>query len=198
MVNGRRSTIACSGQALNSTSCIRRLDRQRRTRIWTDYSRDYYDSPYRMARLLRRRHCHHGARAASRRDGTERDRARRPIVSPEDHGQCRWTHRLEASQDGGTQESHRWDVCGGRLRAGSAQHTERRPMSVPYQDEKGQLLCDRCGRPVVGWPLKRGGDICSPDQWVNCIREPQAVLNGLEDSSRKRDSRTRARGTKAR
>jgi hypothetical protein len=50
-------------------------------------------------------------------------------------------------------------------------------MSTPYQNDKGQLLCDRCGRPVVGWLLKRA-DVCSPDRWENCIREPQAVLNG--------------------
>lgn len=40
------------------------------------------------------------------------------------------------------------------------------------------VLCPRCNRPMVGWPIKRA-DICSPKYWANCIRNPRtAELDG--------------------
>lgn len=34
------------------------------------------------------------------------------------------------------------------------------------------MLCPRCKREMVGWPLKRA-DVCSPKYWVSCIRSPK-------------------------
>jgi hypothetical protein len=38
-----------------------------------------------------------------------------------------------------------------------------------------EVVCPRCHRPAVGWPLERG-DRCSPPDWANCIRDPATVL----------------------
>lgn len=34
------------------------------------------------------------------------------------------------------------------------------------------MTCERCGREMRPWPLKRG-DRCSPKDWVACIRQPK-------------------------
>ena len=36
------------------------------------------------------------------------------------------------------------------------------------------MLCPRCKREAVGWPLRRA-DVCSPRDWAVCIREPETV-----------------------
>jgi hypothetical protein len=37
------------------------------------------------------------------------------------------------------------------------------------------MICPRCGRQAVGWPLKRA-DVCSPKNWVDCIRNPEDII----------------------
>ena len=41
------------------------------------------------------------------------------------------------------------------------------------------MICPRCKREAVGWPLYRG-DRCSPEYWVNCIREPEDIQKALD------------------
>jgi hypothetical protein len=36
------------------------------------------------------------------------------------------------------------------------------------------MICPRCKREAVGWPLRRA-DRCSPKDWVRCLREPDNV-----------------------
>lgn len=36
------------------------------------------------------------------------------------------------------------------------------------------VTCPRCKREAVGWPLSRH-DVCSPKDWVKCIREPEVI-----------------------
>lgn len=36
------------------------------------------------------------------------------------------------------------------------------------------MICPRCKREAVGWPLERG-DRCSPPKWAKCIREPYNI-----------------------
>lgn len=38
------------------------------------------------------------------------------------------------------------------------------------------VTCPRCKRWTTGWPLKRA-DVCSPADWVDCIREPSVIVN---------------------
>lgn len=54
----------------------------------------------------------------------------------------------------------------------------------PHYNADGELLCPRCGRVVTGWPIRRA-DVCSPKQWVHCIRSREDV---------QRDWRNRSRG----
>ncbi len=42
------------------------------------------------------------------------------------------------------------------------------------------MICPRCKRPAVGWPLRRG-DRCSPKDWANCIRRPEAVGRQIQE-----------------
>lgn len=37
------------------------------------------------------------------------------------------------------------------------------------------MICPRCKREATGWPLRRA-DLCSPRDWVNCIRNPEAII----------------------
>lgn len=37
-----------------------------------------------------------------------------------------------------------------------------------------ELVCERCGRVLRPWPLKRA-DLCSPKEWVYCIRQLDRV-----------------------
>lgn len=52
------------------------------------------------------------------------------------------------------------------------------------------VTCNRCGREAVGWPLARA-DLCSPRDWVSCIREPESVVRVGE--KRAQDTRVRRR-----
>jgi hypothetical protein len=36
------------------------------------------------------------------------------------------------------------------------------------------VICPRCKREAVGWPLKRA-DVCSLKSWEVCIREPHEI-----------------------
>jgi hypothetical protein len=36
------------------------------------------------------------------------------------------------------------------------------------------VICPRCQRQAVGWPLRRA-DRCSPKDWAKCLREPDNV-----------------------
>lgn len=36
------------------------------------------------------------------------------------------------------------------------------------------IVCPRCKREAVGWPLRRL-DKCSPQGWVVCLREPSVI-----------------------
>jgi hypothetical protein len=42
--------------------------------------------------------------------------------------------------------------------------------------ECGDVICPRCKRKAVGWPLKRA-DVCSPKDWADCLRHPSVILN---------------------
>ena len=44
---------------------------------------------------------------------------------------------------------------------------------------KLKLICPRCKREVVGWPLRRS-DNCSPKHWVTCIRNLMTVISDAE------------------
>lgn len=64
-------------------------------------------------------------------------------------------------------------------------------MSTPHRDQPGAkavvngvLVCDRCGRQAVGWPLKRA-DVCSGPDWVYCIRNPPEVMASWRAHERK-------------
>lgn len=37
------------------------------------------------------------------------------------------------------------------------------------------MICPRCKREAKGWPVYRA-DVCSPSDWVSCIREPVNIL----------------------
>ena len=37
------------------------------------------------------------------------------------------------------------------------------------------IRCPRCNREAMGWPLRRK-DICSPQGWAFCLREPSVIL----------------------
>ena len=47
----------------------------------------------------------------------------------------------------------------------------------------GEVRCPRCLHHVVanGWPLYRP-DVCSPEHWANCIRNPESIV--LTDNHR--------------
>lgn len=38
----------------------------------------------------------------------------------------------------------------------------------------GAVICPRCKRVAVGWPLKRG-DVCAPKYYTYCLREPSVI-----------------------
>jgi len=67
-----------------------------------------------------------------------------------------------------------WQARGYRpsCRMGTPLPGERLGMATIMTPE---VICPRCKRLAVGWPLKRA-DICSPKYWRNCIREPESVL----------------------
>jgi len=46
-----------------------------------------------------------------------------------------------------------------------------------------QVRCPRCLRPVEGWPLLRV-DVCAPEYWKVCIRQPRNVLDKMTDKLR--------------
>ena len=39
----------------------------------------------------------------------------------------------------------------------------------------GEVICPRCRKPAVGWPLRRG-DRCGERGAVQCLRDPETVL----------------------
>lgn len=45
----------------------------------------------------------------------------------------------------------------------------------PTRPIDGTVICPRCHRKAVGWPLRRG-DRCSPKDWAVCLREPAVIL----------------------
>jgi len=45
----------------------------------------------------------------------------------------------------------------------------------PTLENTPPVICPRCKRRAEGWPLRRA-DICSPKNWVNCIRDPYVIL----------------------
>lgn len=49
-------------------------------------------------------------------------------------------------------------------------------------DVSKRVICPRCKREAVGWPLKRR-DICSPKDWIYCLREPNTVTGGDHDAA---------------
>ena len=50
------------------------------------------------------------------------------------------------------------------------------------------VICPRCKRQAKGWDLKRP-DVCSPDYWVSCMREPQRVLAIAQQPPRRLEKR---------
>jgi len=53
------------------------------------------------------------------------------------------------------------------------------------QDIKAEIVCPRCKRIAKGWPLHRP-DVCSPKEWMNCIREPTVIEAKQSHARRKR------------
>lgn len=47
------------------------------------------------------------------------------------------------------------------------------------------IICPRCKREVMGWPLWRP-DLCSPKDWAKCIRNETDVILQLERIEQKR------------
>lgn len=45
------------------------------------------------------------------------------------------------------------------------------------------VVCPRCLRAAVGWPLARR-DLCAPPTWAVCLRNPETVLSKLTDRDR--------------
>jgi len=45
-------------------------------------------------------------------------------------------------------------------------------------------VCRRCKREAHGWPLERG-DRCSPQDWYQCIRDPDTVARENERHAQK-------------
>jgi hypothetical protein len=50
----------------------------------------------------------------------------------------------------------------------------------------GEIICPRCKRPTLGWPLKRP-DKCSEKRAVHCMRDPQAVLDDIARRAGRKD-----------
>lgn len=48
-------------------------------------------------------------------------------------------------------------------------------MGLQDREETYVVICPRCRRVAVGWPLHRA-DVFSPSWWVHCLREPDAIL----------------------
>jgi hypothetical protein len=40
----------------------------------------------------------------------------------------------------------------------------------------GEVICPRCRKPALGWPLKLPGDRCRSKDAVACMRDPEVVL----------------------
>src|SRR3990167_2995857 len=64
-----------------------------------------------------------------------------------------------------------------RAQAGGAAeggHIMTATKETPMTASSPGLICPRCQREAVGWPLKRS-DRCSPKTWAMCIREPAVI-----------------------
>jgi hypothetical protein len=42
----------------------------------------------------------------------------------------------------------------------------------------GEVICPRCNRPALGWPLPRA-DRCSERRAVSCMRDPEVALTDI-------------------
>jgi hypothetical protein len=45
-------------------------------------------------------------------------------------------------------------------------------------------ICPRCKRPALGWRWQPGRNICAPDHWIHCIRDPELVRQQIAKAAR--------------
>lgn len=58
-----------------------------------------------------------------------------------------------------------------------SQRISRLDKPLRFVTVRGQsfVVCPRCNRPAIGWPLMRG-DRCAPKNWGHCLRWTQDVV----------------------